>query len=97
MAAGMMAAMFCSCQDDGLGFSAEDLRDGETVVSLEAAFSPFSEGNLTRASRTPPGRGFNELTDLVVTVYDEEGISLMGRMVCMRLSLILKMSKTRIE
>lgn len=78
MAAGMMAAMFCSCQDDGLGFSAEDLRDGETVVSLEAAFSPFSEGNLTRASQTPPGRGFNELTDLVVLVYDEEGNLLDG-------------------
>jgi hypothetical protein len=46
---------------------------GETTLNLTAAFSPFSEGALTRASQTPPGRGFNNLSDLVVLIYDKDG------------------------
>lgn len=69
---GCVCTCFTSCVDDGLGFSS-DLKDGETILNLEAAFSPFAEGNLTRTSETPPGRGFNELSDLVILVYDKEG------------------------
>lgn len=63
----------CGCTDDGLGFSADDLKDGATTISLEAAFSPFSNGNLTRSTMAPPGRGMNILNDIVVLVYDKEG------------------------
>lgn len=73
LAIAFLCSCLTACVDDGLGFDADDLREGETTLNLEAAFSPFAEGNLTRASLTPPGRGFNELSDLAILVYDKEG------------------------
>ncbi len=61
-----------SCHDDTFDFYGVD-GDGEAVLSLEACFSPFSEGNLTRASNVAPARGFNTISDLVILVFDEEG------------------------
>lgn len=58
-----MTIVFHGCVDDGLGFS-DNFRDGETTVSLEASFSPFSEGDLTRASGTD-GKFLTNLTTSV--------------------------------
>ncbi len=56
----------------------EDLRrhegyDGMAMVSLQTSFSPFAEGNLTRASNVAPARGFNTLSDIALLVFDEDG------------------------
>ncbi len=68
-----LTAGITGCADDFPGYHDGSYTEGETTVTLEAAFSPFAEGKLTRTSETPPGRGFNELSDLVVLVYDKEG------------------------
>lgn len=65
--------LFQSCADDDFIFKSSVLTEGETDVNMCLSFSPFAAGDLTRASLTPPGRGFNELSDLVVLVYDKEG------------------------
>lgn len=62
-----------SCADDILYLSPEILEEGETTADMSFSFSPFAAGELTRATLTPPGRGFNELTDLVVLLYDKNG------------------------
>lgn len=72
-----MTIVFHGCVDDGLGFS-DNFRDGETTVSLEASFSPFSEGDLTRASGTD-GKILDKLNDLCILVYDKDGILLKDR------------------
>lgn len=69
--ASCIAFLFNGCTDDGLGFSADELRDGETTVMLDVSFSPFSEGNLTRAN-THDGKLLSDLKDLCILVYDAE-------------------------
>lgn len=69
--AGCLAFLFNGCTDDGLGFSADELREGETTVMLDVSFSPFSEGNLTRAN-TYDGKLLSDLKDLCILVYDAE-------------------------
>lgn len=69
-----MLLVVSSCVD-------EDLRryvnsDGLVQVDLEASFSPFSEGDLTRASNVMPARGFNSISDIAILVFDKDGILL---------------------
>lgn len=72
--ASCLAFLFNGCVDDGLGFSADELRDGETTIMLDVSFSPFSEGNLTRANiENGNGKLLSNLTDLCILVYDAEG------------------------
>ncbi len=72
--ASCLVFLFNGCVDDGLGFSADDLRDGETTVMLDVSFSPFSEGNLTRANiENGNGKRLSDLKDLCILVYDSEG------------------------
>lgn len=47
--------------------------EGMVTVNLEASFSPFAEGDLTRASNVAPARGFNTISDLAVLVFDQNG------------------------
>ncbi len=69
----LLSVALHGCTDDRLGYTDEDLREGETFITLEAAFSPFAEGGLSRASVVDPARGFNTLSDLVILVYDKDG------------------------
>ena len=72
--ASCLGFLFNGCVDDGLGFSADELRDGETTVMLDVSFSPFSEGNLTRANiENGNGKLLSDLKDLCILVYDAEG------------------------
>ena len=71
--ASCLAFLSNGCTDDGLGFSADDLRDGETTVMLDVSFSPFSEGNLTRANiDNGNGKLLSDIKDLCILVYDAE-------------------------
>ena len=58
-----------SCKDD-FGFSDAGLTDGMTIVSLEASFSPFAEGNLTRSLDPVAGDVMKDVKDLAILVYD---------------------------
>lgn len=69
--ASCLAFLFNGCTDDGLGFSADELHEGETTVMLDVSFSPFSEGNLTRTN-TYDGKLLSNLNDLCILVYDAE-------------------------
>ena len=69
----VFSTIVVSCQDDDLGYDSGDYAEGETTVNLETAFTPFAEGKLTRASKETAGDKFNDLTDLVLLVYDKDG------------------------
>lgn len=60
------------CVDDNLGFDSLD-PDGKGMLDLTVSFQPMADGDLTRATLAPPGRGMNRLNDLVVLVYDTQG------------------------
>ena len=69
-----------SCRDDDLYISDSNFPEGETSLLCDFSFSPFSAGNLTRASYEdnlkngdPTAKAYKDLTDLVVLVYDQEG------------------------
>ncbi|MDE5790798.1 MAG: hypothetical protein K2H96_06190, partial [Muribaculaceae bacterium] len=66
-----ISMILSACVDEGPGRYVSP--DGEVLVSLEAAFSPFSEGDLTRASNIAPARGFNSISDMAVIVFDDKG------------------------
>lgn len=68
-----IAALAGACQDDRLGFSDEELRDGVVNLSLEASFSPFAAGKLSRASNAMDGDGMKDIIDMVILVYDRDG------------------------
>lgn len=55
-----------ACQDEGVGFT-DDSK--ETIVDLEACFTPFASGNLSRGSNVAPARGFNSVSDLVILIF----------------------------
>lgn len=58
------------CTDDFGYWGAEDL-DGEATLTLDAGYSPFSDGNLTRSEGN--GKILSEIKDLCLLVYDENG------------------------
>lgn len=60
------------CQDEGLAYLDGSSASGEAIVRLEASFSPFAEGDLTRASNTAPARGFNSISDIVILAFSKE-------------------------
>lgn len=66
-----MLLILSSCVDEDL--RRYDTANGMAMVSLEASFSPFSEGDLTRASNVAPARGFNTISDLAILVFDKNG------------------------
>ena len=65
---GGLFALLPGCQDDIL-YSVDGETDGITVVSLEASFSPFAGGVLSRASNAAPARGFNSISDMVILAF----------------------------
>lgn len=61
-----------ACVDEGLERYADS--NGDVLVNLEAAFSPFAEADLTRASNEDPERGgFNSISDIAFLVFDADG------------------------
>ncbi len=60
------------CVDDDLGYGPGVYPEGETTVSLEAAFSPFAESELNSRAALP-GNAITDISDLVVLVYDKSG------------------------
>ena len=56
------------CKDDVLGDFGNQ-SEGEATVNLEAAFSPFAGGNLSRSSSTSPARGYNTISDIVILTF----------------------------
>lgn len=72
----IMAIVFLltGCVDDGIYYPDGDCPEGETVVSLEAVFKPFTEGNLTRANiENGNGKVLNTIQNLWIVVYDKDG------------------------
>lgn len=65
-----ITTVLSACVDEGPGRYVSS--DSEVLVNLEAAFSPFAEGDLTRASNVAPARGFNTISDMAVLVFDNE-------------------------
>ena len=62
-----------ACVDDGLGFK-NGPTDGVADITLDLSFSPFAEGNLTRADISDGnGRMLNTINDLCILVYDSNG------------------------
>ncbi|MDE6266278.1 MAG: hypothetical protein K2M07_02880 [Muribaculaceae bacterium] len=56
------------CRDDELGSFGNS--DGpEVMVDLEASFSPFAGGGLSRSSNVAPARGFNTVSDLAILTF----------------------------
>ncbi|MDE6577367.1 MAG: hypothetical protein K2K58_04260 [Muribaculaceae bacterium] len=69
---GCLLAIMTGCKDDVLGNFGNLPEGEEAIVNLEAAFSPFAGGNLTRASVTSPARGFNTISDIVILTFSSE-------------------------
>lgn len=65
---GGLFAVLPGCQDDIL-YSVDGGAGGMTIVSLEASFSPFAGGELSRASNVAPARGFNSISDMVILAF----------------------------
>lgn len=67
------AMLLNACVDDGLGFK-NGPTDGVADITLDLSFSPFAEGNLTRADISDGnGRMLNTINDLCILVYDSKG------------------------
>ena len=67
------AMLLNACVDDGLGFK-NGWTDGVADITLDLSFSPFAEGNLTRADiSSGNGRMLNTIKDLCIPVYDSKG------------------------
>lgn len=66
-----ITVVLSSCVDESPGRYVSS--DGLIQVDLEASFSPFAEGDLTRASNVAPARGFNTISDMAVLVFNSEG------------------------
>ena len=64
-----VATLATGCKDD-FGFSDAGPGEGETMLTLEASFSPFSEGMMTRAGSSTAGDALKGLNDLAILVYD---------------------------
>lgn len=71
---GCLMASFSGCADDTFRMSGDSMAEGEALVSLQAEFSPFAGGVLSRASDVAPARGFNEISDIAILVFSDEGI-----------------------
>lgn len=61
------------CTDDILLYNDGLLKDGETILNLEAAFTPFAEKQLSRSSNSAPAGAFNSISDMVILVFNKEG------------------------
>ncbi len=66
---GLTTAALTGCYDERLGPAADADNAGEATVKLEAAFSPFAGGDLSRASNVAPSRGFNSISDVVILTF----------------------------
>lgn len=67
---GSFLAVVPGCLDDDLWYSGDESEDGMAIVNLEANFSPFAGGELSRGgSNVAPARGFNTISDLVILVF----------------------------
>lgn len=64
----LLAAM-PGCYDDGLGLYGDSAGGDGALVTLEASFSPFAGGQLSRSSNVAPARGFNTISDMVVLTF----------------------------
>ncbi len=65
------------CVDDGIYRPQDNYPEGETVLNLEAAFRPFTEGDLTRANiENGNGKVLNSIENLWIFVFDEDGMVL---------------------
>lgn len=71
-AALVSALLLSACVDDDLGNIPGVYPEGETTVSLEAAFSPFAASSL-ESRAIPPGNAMSDISDLVVLAYDKNG------------------------
>lgn len=68
----LLLAASAGCQDDDLRGMGDLDEGGEAVVTLEADFSPFAGGSLSRNSNTAPARGFNTVSDIVILTFSAE-------------------------
>ena len=67
---GSFLAVVPGCLDDDLWYSGDGSEDGMAIVNLEANFSPFAGGELSRGgSNVAPARGFNTISDMVILVF----------------------------
>lgn len=72
------AVMLIGCDDEGFGYVGGASAGGEAVVTLEASFSPFASGAVSRASDVYPARGFNSVSDIVVLTFSSADGKLVG-------------------
>lgn len=71
---GCLGICFSACTDDDLGFRGDGIGEGETIVSLESSFSPFAEGDLTRANiEDGNGKLLSNINSLYLFLYDSAG------------------------
>ena len=71
---GCLGICSTACTDDDLGFRGDGIGEGETIVSLEASFSPFAEGDLTRANiENGNGKLLSNINSLYLFLYDSAG------------------------
>lgn len=65
---GGILAILPGCADDDSLYGRVS-GDRMSVVNLEASFSPFALGELSRGSNVAPARGFNTISDLVILAF----------------------------
>ena len=71
---GCLGICSTACTDDDLGFRGDGIGEGETIVSLETSFSPFAEGDLTRANiENGNGKLLSNINSLHLFLYDSAG------------------------
>ncbi len=63
--------LMVSCRDEELGDYGVP-GEGEALLNLEAAFSPFAGANLSRSSGSAPARGFNSISDIVILTFSAD-------------------------
>lgn len=65
-------ALIAGCTDELLTIGPDGFPEGDTLIECQMDFEPFVEQN-TRASQAAPSTGFDDVRDLVVIAYDNEG------------------------
>lgn len=69
--AAISAVFMTACVDEIPGYG-YDIPEGEVMVELQTAFTPFTESILSR-STTIPGKAMQDLSDLCILAYGTDG------------------------